>query len=152
VDCWLCPYRILFQYCRHRSLTNQDHLSRLLSAFVSRVLCRSSSPLLLSSQCWFWPLPPPPSVFSLTAILWPSFDDRRWVIVWTFPFHLISIFSPLAPSMLILIRHFFRVSKPLFFSHIESILLRARNESFHIIKNCMNKPLCSVVKQFHRAD
>jgi hypothetical protein len=22
------------------------------------------------------------------------FDDRRWVIVWTFPFHVISIYSP----------------------------------------------------------
>jgi hypothetical protein len=65
------------------------------------------------------------------------------------------LFTPSVICMLIVIHLFFRlllacVPKTLFSSQIESILLRARNESFHIIKNCMNKPLCSIFKQFQR--
>jgi hypothetical protein len=75
-------------------------------------------------------------------------------------FHSVSfqyspLFTPSVICMLILIHHFVRlllacVPKTFFLSHIEWILLRVRNETFHIIKNYMNKPLCSIFKQFQR--
>lgn len=87
---------------------------------------------------------------SLTIDVEPLFERFHSV---TFQYS--SLFTLSLICMLIVIHHFFHlllacVPKSLFFRHIESILLRAPNESFHIIKNCMNKPLCSIFKQFQR--